>query len=259
MQAFAHLPGQPFAHTLDAFYAGACPAMPQLMLNATRVETGDRVVLTRLRQDQMFLNTFDGMQPGSDANVQSLAGLVHHSARFPVVSPAGTVHVLSSDKEQPSSFRLVDGGYFDNSGVQSVLDLIHVLRKRPEFSKMRPLLLVVRNTIQPLDRPAPHGAPVSALFPETGSIIGALAGVRGSHATTVRAEALRELGPDLVDALVPAEQDVAPLGWALSASSRKALTRGAGTIGDKVGEVLAIRIRCLSAASSPSAGKECQT
>lgn len=255
IQAFAHLPNQPFAHTLDAFYAGACPDMPQLMLNSTRVETGDRVVLTRLRQNQMFLNTFDAMQLGSDAKMQSLAGLVHHSARFPAVSPAGTVRILSSDEDQPSSIRLVDGGYFDNSGVQSVLDLIHVLSKRPDFSKMRPLLLVVRNTIQPLDRPLSNNAPVSTLFPETGSIIGALAGVRGSHATTVRAEALRELGPDLVDALVPAEQDVAPLGWALSASSRKALTSGAKTIGKKVGEILTIRIRCLSETATISASK----
>jgi len=261
MQAFEHLPGQPFARTLDAFYAGACPAMPQLMLNATRVETGARVVLTRLHEDQMFLNTFDGMQAGSDANLQSLAGLVQHSARFPAVSPAGTVPVVKPGTGEPSGFRLVDGGYFDNSGVQSVLDLIHALRKHPEFSRMQPLLLVVRNTDQPLDRPDPKDVPVSNIFPESRSIIGALAGVRGSHATTVRAEALRELGPNLVDALVPTEQDVAPLGWALSASSRSALSRGANKVGMDVGHILATRIKCLSAASSPSSQqtKECQT
>ena len=229
-RAFAHLPGQPFEHTLDALYTD-CPALPQLVLNATRVETGERVALTRLPTatgSNTFVNTFDAMQAGSAARAQSLAGLVHHSARFPVVSPAGTVEIANPAAGEPPSFRLVDGGYFDNSGVQSALDAMAALKVRLAPESFRPLLLVIRNERQPLDRPCPHAAAASRLFPESGSIALALLNVRGSHAITARGNAKRQLGDDLIDIVVPEEQAVAPLGWALSAASRSALEEGAG-------------------------------
>ncbi|HRZ60076.1 MAG TPA: patatin-like phospholipase family protein [Rubrivivax sp.] len=226
-RAFEHLPGQPFAHTLDAFYAG-CPALPQLVLNATRVETGERVALTRLPTDgSMFVNTFDAMRTGSAARSQSLAGLVHHSARFPVVSPAGTVPVDEAPPGVPPDFRLVDGGYFDNSGVHSALDVIEALQQHPGMTPFTPLLIVIRNEREPLERPCPHPQGVSRLFPEAGSIVLALAHVRGSHAITARGSAKRRLGADLIDIVVPQEEAVAPLGWALSAASRAALDKGA--------------------------------
>lgn len=226
-RAFEHLPGQPFAHTLDAFYAD-CPALPHLVLNATRVETGERVALTRLPTDgSMFVNTFDAMRPGSAARRQSLAGLVHHSARFPAVSPAGTVPIEDAPDGVPPSFRLVDGGYFDNSGVQSALEVMDGLKRHAGMKEFTPLLIVIRNGREPLTRPCPHPQGVSRLFPESGSIVLALANVRGSHAITARGTAKRQLGADMVDIVVPEEEAVAPLGWALSAASRDALDKGA--------------------------------
>ncbi|MBS0448840.1 MAG: hypothetical protein JSR59_23195 [Proteobacteria bacterium] len=230
--AFAYVPGQPFERTLDSFYAG-CPKLPQLLLNATRVETGERVVLTRLpthREESdrwSFVNTFDGMQDGSMTRLQSLAGLVHHSARFPFVSPPGTIEIAGTHKDAPPSFRLVDGGYFDNSGVQSAVDAIEMLRGRLAPLTFHPLLLLIRNSDEPLDHQKPDDDGVSAVFPETGSIGLALAMVRGSHAVTIRADAERRFQADLIDVPVRAADAVAPLGWALSASSRHALDEGA--------------------------------
>jgi predicted acylesterase/phospholipase RssA len=226
-QAFEHLPGQPFAQRLDVLYAG-CPLLPELLLNATRVETGERVVLTRLPTDRsLFVNTFDAMQRGSTTRTQSLAGLVHHSARFPLISPAGTVEIDRPPAGAPPSFRLVDGGYFDNSGVQTALEVIAGLQRQFGAKTFRPLLLVVRNSPEPFDQQQPHDAGASRLFPESGSIALALLNVRGSHAVTARGTALRLLGDDVIDLYVPRDQPEAPLGWGLSAASRKALDAGA--------------------------------
>jgi hypothetical protein len=253
-RAFSHLPGRPFEHTLDALYE-TCPQLPQLVLNATRVETGERVALTRLPAGGgTFVNTFDAMQPGSMARRQSLAGLVHHSARFPLVSPAGTVRIEGAAGEVPPSFRLVDGGYFDNSGVQSALDLIFALGKVPGIAPFRPLLLVVRNADEPLASQPPHAQGASKLFPESGSIALALLNVRASHAVTARGTAKRLLGDDLIDLVVPHAYAEAPLGWALSAAARKALDEGAKSVAESAAPRIAQRIAAAAAAPGPAAG-----
>lgn len=255
-RAFAHLPGQPFERTLQQFYAD-CPALPQLILNATRVETGERVALTQLPTDRsMFVNTFDAMRSGSAARGQSLAGLVHHSARFPLISPAGTVPIAGASADVPPRIRLVDGGYFDNSGVQSALEAMAGLRRHPGMKEFTPLMIVIRNAREPLDQPCAHAQDVSRLFPEAGSVVRALANVRGSHAITARGTAKRLLGPDLIDIVVPQEQAVAPLGWALSAASRQALDDGARRA---VADALPlVRSRLTGEAAPPAADVVCR-
>jgi hypothetical protein len=251
-RAFAHLPGQPLEHTLDAFYAG-CPKLPHLVLNATRVETGERVTLTRLPTDAAtFVNTFDAMQSGSMAPRQSVAGLVHHSARFPLLSPASTVTIDGASGDVPPSFRLVDGGYFDNSGVQSALDVMLTLRRLPRTTPLRPLLLVIRNTDEPLISQTPHPAGASKLFPESGSVVSALLNVRASHAVTARSIAKRLLGDDLIDLGVPRQYAEAPLGWALSGAAQRKLDEGARNVAEKAMPLIAQRI--AAAASAASAG-----
>jgi len=248
-RGFAHLPGQPFDNTLEALYAG-CPALPQLVLNATRVETGERVTLTRLPTDRsLFINTFDAMQAGSGTRRQTLAGLVHHSARFPMVSPAGTVQIEGAQGDVPPSFRLVDGGYFDNSGVQSALDLMQALPRLPGFKPMRPLLLVIRNGYEPLDQQPPHPQGALGLFPESGSIGLALANVRGSHAVTARGNAKRLLGDDLIDLDVPEQYAEAPLGWALSAAARRKLDEGARALAAQQAPLIARRVAAAASAA----------
>lgn len=248
-RALVHLPGQPLEHTLDDLYA-ACPDLPELMLNATRVESGQRVVLTRLPtgvSGQPFINTFDAMQAGSVAPLQSLAGLAHHSARFPLVSPAGTVPIAAPVKGSPPAFRLVDGGYFDNSGIQSALELMQWLQQAQPC--LRPLLLVVRNEGTPLGQQAAQGAAPLGIFPEAGSIGLALLNVRGSHAVTAQGNALAWLGDDVID-LAVSPQTEAPLGWALSGPARDALDKEA----TRVGRLRAAEIQQRLAAVKPVAG-----
>ena len=60
------------------------------------------------------------------------------SARFTYVSPAGTVHVEDGD-----TLRLVDGGYFENSGAASMTDLITLLVKNGVA--LKPILIIIDN------------------------------------------------------------------------------------------------------------------
>jgi hypothetical protein len=237
-RAFDYLPGQLLSQPLASMYQGCQRPLPHLLLNATRVETGQRVVLSRLPA-ALFNNSFDAMVAGSMARRQSLTGLVHHSARFPLVSPAGTVEIEGAKVGALTGFRLVDGGYFDNSGVETTLDLILALKTMvPAERPFHPLLLLVRNEASSLTaQDANNNAPAS-WFPEAGSILSALLNARGSHAVTARAVAKRELGDfDVIDLVVPAGTPAAaaPLGWALSAQVRVALDEAAVQVAECAG------------------------
>lgn len=60
------------------------------------------------------------------------------SARFIYVSPAGTV---ARDDGEP--LRVVDGGYFENSGAASISDLLNLIR--PSDNDYLPILILIRN------------------------------------------------------------------------------------------------------------------
>lgn len=113
-------------------------AAPALMLNTTEADNGRRVVLapfalTPLRDpalsaeawfyqtDEMKRALLAGLPVPpvtKDVKLSDAAGM---SARFPWIMPAATI------KRNNKVMRLVDGGYFDNSGIETALDLIEAL------------------------------------------------------------------------------------------------------------------------------------
>ncbi|BCA53128.1 hypothetical protein W02_02680 [Nitrospira sp. KM1] len=116
------------------------PKVPGLILNMTSVEGGNRVLISNLRISQpedagrcvdswtgrvigVFddvidfsetLNTpkcVDHRDDHSHPRTVRLSTAVNNSARFSFISPAGTLH---------DRLRIVDGGYFENSGMTSL-------------------------------------------------------------------------------------------------------------------------------------------
>ena len=106
---------------------------PALMLNTTRVNTGQRVLFSPFR----LLTTEPAWSEAAqtpwqlgftrDVPTSTAIGL---SARFPIVSPAGDFEGAEFDWSLRSHKRhisLVDGGYFENSGTATAMDLFAVL------------------------------------------------------------------------------------------------------------------------------------
>lgn len=119
----------------------ASGSRPALLLNATDAASGRRVVFSpftfgrEANGDNVdSLSFFQSLRPSDDRPASSgpinvaLSTAAFVSARFPWVSPAASV----TAKDPPSSgidkMRLVDGGYFENSGVDTAMDLIDSLR-----------------------------------------------------------------------------------------------------------------------------------
>ena len=242
-RAFAALPGRPMDRSLAELYDG-CPALPQLLVNATVAETGQRAVLTSLSTSS-FVDVF-GLPAGSavdpSTDHQPLAGVLLQSARFPVVSPAGSV-VDVHDPAHPLVTRLIDGGYFDNSGIVTALELIDGMRVVPDSP---PIVLIVisdatyddcaredgttycRSPTVPPERTAVRG-PVAgtAWLNEPLPILTGLFDVRDSHVLEAMARALRTTQVAVLDRSLAvsgetnaqrAAEVAAPLGWALSRS-----------------------------------------
>jgi hypothetical protein len=113
------------------------PAVPYLLLNLTRVEDGLRIIMSPIyfkaeqyggRDDWHFIDYLNG---------PPLSAAAGTSARFPIISPPGyfvsrNVKDGGSDWIPDPKFigrknRFVDGGYFDNSGAPTLLELYREL------------------------------------------------------------------------------------------------------------------------------------
>jgi hypothetical protein len=270
MRSLSRVPGRPLEQSAGEFYGPCRGLLPVLLLNATESETGQRAILTHLDTSK-FVQTFQlrGVPASAPASVrgtcvrdpstdhQSMAGLMHHSARFPIVSPAGSV-TDRCDRDRmvygrPVIAHLVDGGYFDNSGIVTAMETIHQMQQAAGAGgPSRYHLLVIDNDAYPecgshldgqchpaSDRPSdyPH---VGEFLHEIVPIIGGLYNVRDGHVHEALAQAMLDVGRDpavdivqiyrlpapgapspLAAAASPSpaasEADVeAPLGWALS-------------------------------------------
>jgi hypothetical protein len=133
---------------------------------------------------------------GADVRLSTTAML---SARFPIVSPAGTSRAKDEDKVGD---RVVDGGYFENAGLTTALDVARVLRR---FG-LTPIVLWVQNdpatgdgdpedTNQPPDYP-----PRAASTPRLGTAETGLEQIFGTVATPFHALASTRAGHALESA-----------------------------------------------------------
>lgn len=135
-------------------------SVPSLLLNATLVDGGNRVIASDLVIDGRFPDAYDALDPLLDLRRMSVATAVHNSARFSYVSPAGTVSACrvggkaapcAPGAERYDWGRLIDGGYFENSGVESVRDLLFAMRRVLERWAVRgyvidPVVVAISNS-----------------------------------------------------------------------------------------------------------------
>lgn len=99
--------------------------VPALFLNATDVHTGNRVILSPFSRLTAESRLSTRTAPDEDAQGQrdpsrdlSVATAAVMSARFPVVTPPARI------RRDGQSWQVVDGGYYDNSGLETIHDIV---------------------------------------------------------------------------------------------------------------------------------------
>ncbi|MGV7217937.1 hypothetical protein [Bradyrhizobium sp. UFLA05-112] len=110
---------------------------PALLLNATHQETGRRIITSHLKIDQdTFVDSYDALKMlASDVRLSTAA---HNSARFTYISPAGD---LIDPDNKPHGF-VIDGGYFENYGAQTAVELARAAIKA-KGNAIRPVILQI--------------------------------------------------------------------------------------------------------------------
>ena len=113
------------SHNFLSFFPAIDPAgklaswRPALLFNATHQETGRRIITSHVKIERdVFLDSYDALQV-LDSDVR-LSTAAHNSARFTYVSPAGN---LVSTKKKKNRGYIIDGGYFENYGARTALEL----------------------------------------------------------------------------------------------------------------------------------------
>ncbi|AWN51127.1 patatin-like phospholipase family protein [Methylobacterium sp. 17Sr1-1] len=131
---------QAVAGFLDLY--GRKKGLPQLILNGTDRQTGQRLITATFRfsdGDDIFAGSDDFLYVlGHDVPI---ATAVTNSARFPYISPAGHFRRLRPSADFGDN-AVLDGGYFDNYGARTASELARAIARNPLY---RPIVVVISN------------------------------------------------------------------------------------------------------------------
>jgi hypothetical protein len=127
---------------------------PALVLNATWVETGFRVAFAPFHLhdiDESLYSFSDVSMPDEDCPKEkdkqdcvSLMEAAAVSARFPLVLPPFSTEMIDGKR-----WNFVDGGYTDNTGATTALDLYQILKNVDPDDVNLQIVLVTSSTPQP--------------------------------------------------------------------------------------------------------------
>ena len=220
--------------------------VPSLILNSTSADNGHRIVISNLvARDQ--ITTEPDVEALLDQPIR-LSTATFLSARFPVISPEATF-----SSPDGSRFRLVDGGYFNNSGMASIAQLLRTVLpvvSTGEFAgRIQPLVLVVSSS--PTTRESPPGRLAGSLAGALFGPVSVLQNTGDAHEVTYFNEVRNLVGGKWIatDLRPPQGSPEVALGWMLSAETRckldlmvnDAMSRsdGSAAIGSALGQVAA--------------------
>jgi hypothetical protein len=120
----AHLPDHARAFAGDSRAVWAADAdVPALLLNTTIVQSGDRAVIAPFRLESVFFRDFV-VDLLNGRGAPTLSAAVSASARFPYILPPA----LYVNPENDELYQMIDGGYYENTGIQTAINLIDLLR-----------------------------------------------------------------------------------------------------------------------------------
>lgn len=224
-----------FASPLADLYRDATTAPPLLLLNTTEVASGARVIQHGLAALPDFgPNAWPGARDAAAllGPALPLGEAVLNSARFSWATPAGTVPAHDGQ----SAMQLVDGGYFENSGLTTIDDLIRALRRSDPLLRVHVVHISNDPALDPylrnaaggfIDGCAPAPRPEPALAGELMAPITALLATRSARGEFARRRLAAALDPARGDQLwhirvCPGDRPL-PLGWTISAGAWDAL------------------------------------
>jgi hypothetical protein len=144
-RVLSHSPSDSLLDVDFSTYLQAAKFHPDLFFNVTSASTGDRVYLSphalsplrkNLWRDPGYIESRKLNHALRELNLSLISAAVL-SARYPYVTPPASIKARAKDGDK--ILRFVDGGYFENSGVATAMDIVRLLQKQTDA----PIRLVV--------------------------------------------------------------------------------------------------------------------
>ena len=243
-------------HTLDSSFLSLWDLpdsekyrLPSLFLNGTLAETGQKTVLSNLELDHHFFDVIDveDCLGGKDVPLKTGASLC---SRFPIVTSGG---LLCQDGVLPIG-HIVDGGYAENTGIETALSLYESLRE-PILEHNRtnmayqivPVIIFLKNSKETKE------TNVITWFLDVRTVLSAFVSAwdrRAPVGNYLASDLLNELGKDSVYFSVELDRTTVkgsvelPLGWYLSEKAQSDIKMKAGKI-QKLNKTLCARLAKL--------------
>jgi len=230
--------------------------MPALLFNTTDAGSGKRAVISPFDIDPLhpkdkdlcILAALDRAGSGADETVKShslhipLSTAAFTSARFPWVTPAATVSLKNDCITTNPQARLVDGGYVENSGIETALDLIDRLNSIKGTSDAPKFRIYLLSLVS--GQFGDHG---SFKFGEVMEPVRALLSTRSSrtyialnHAINIDSRPDTSVNPSMQSFPTFGRTDITglfyslPLGWTLSQKTEDIISLSSGRFWDCV-------------------------
>jgi hypothetical protein len=194
-------------------------SVPSLFLNGTSVENGQRMVVCNVQLDGSFVMAEDVNAQLTNANIR-LSTAVDMSTRFSYVSPSGRFNDGS---------HVVDGGYFENSGTATVMDILDAI-ELADFGNTNPpvqIVIVISNDPHENDAVPPQSEFLGEALTPFHSLLSTRQ-ARGTYSETL----LRMRIPrsnfyrfSLSRGAPAADEVPLPLGWSLSRRAIEEMNR----------------------------------
>ena len=153
--AWADAMGKPSKAGLEKPLSGASSGndvnawQPALLLNSTHEETGKRVIASSVKLEASTFRDAVDLLSLLKKDV-SLGTAALNSARFTYVSPPGTLPCSKEKAGFMTSFwcdngHVVDGGYFENFGAITALQLLQTVNETFDEKQIRPIVILISN------------------------------------------------------------------------------------------------------------------
>ncbi len=195
------------------------PSNSLVLINTSELNSGKRYIISNIKIDSSFYSTagdFNAILPnGFQINYSTAIGL---SARFPLVSPAGTI-IKDSLK-----YQFVDGGYFENTGALTLKETIDGVIRGSKYGKfIKPIVIQISfgfaseyNELNEIEKKKYSKKRNGVNFMnEITEIINGIYNVRSGHSYAATYE-LRKKYPNYFEYFPRASSSQLPMNWVLS-------------------------------------------
>ncbi len=243
-----------------SLWSNASNWLPAVIVNGANEETGRRILTSPIAFTQREIDADDFYaETGRDVAASTA---IHNGARFSWVSPAGTLTGLHGKRGH-----VVDGGYFDGGGVETIRELARAIVQGPGQADQLDIIVVFIGYKGTIDDSLPTSVhrpvPTRRLTNEVAAPLVAVFQSRTAHGEHLAQELKVASAPDATDLnpfnpadgkLFGAPNVVAsyrpvllcdeglrpPMDWALSTKAKQLMRQEASQTGDRCGAARAI-------------------